>query len=164
MVIQFKFLIDAMLGRLARFLRIFGYDTVYANDLEKEFDIYSISDDKLIEYAKKTNRILITKDLPLYKRFNEQSFFLEGKDVYGYLRQLKSKFNITFKIDIGKAHCSRCNARLKKILDKNLIKDQLKDDTFKYYNNFYQCLNSNCKKIFWNGSHIKNIEKKLNEI
>ncbi|MBY9005469.1 MAG: DUF5615 family PIN-like protein [Candidatus Lokiarchaeota archaeon] len=153
-----------MLGRLARFLRIFGYDTVYANDLEKELNIDSIPDDNLIEYAKETNRILITKDLLLYKRFKDQCFFLEGEDVYGYLSQLRAKLDLIFKINIGKAHCSICNSKLEEIKNKNLIKDKLENDTFKYYNEFYQCLNSNCKKIFWNGSHIKDIEKKLENI
>jgi len=158
-----KFLIDAMLGRLSRFLRIFGYDTIYANDLEKIYKLDSIPDDILIEYAKKTNRIIITKDLPLYERFKNQSFFLEGENIYSYLNQLKKEFGLNYNFNIKKAHCSVCNSELKEVIDKNLIKDKVKEDTFQYYNEFYQCLNLDCRKIFWNGPHIRDIENKLKE-
>ncbi|MBY8983382.1 MAG: Mut7-C RNAse domain-containing protein [Candidatus Lokiarchaeota archaeon] len=158
-----KFLIDAMLGRLARFLRIFGYDTIYANDLEKVYKIDSVPDDILIEYAKETDRIIITKDYPLYERFENQCIFLEGEDVYGYLNQLRKKLVLNYEFNMEKAHCSVCNSSLEEVSDKNLIKDRIKNETFKYYNEFFQCVNPNCKKVFWDGPHIKNIKQKLKE-
>ncbi|MCK4780850.1 MAG: DUF5615 family PIN-like protein, partial [Candidatus Lokiarchaeota archaeon] len=74
-----KFLADSMLGKLARFLRIFGFDTIYANDLIDYFKMDPVPDEKLIEYANKDDRIIITKDYPLYKNYKEKSVYLRGK-------------------------------------------------------------------------------------
>jgi len=57
-----KFLVDAMLGKLSRFLRIFGFDTIYANDLIEYYNIDPVPDSSLKEYAQSTDRIVITKD------------------------------------------------------------------------------------------------------
>ena len=81
-MISMKFLVDAMLGRLARFLRIFGYDTLYANDLEKYYGMNPISDKKLLEHALRENRILITRDYSFYKKARPISIYIKGEGVY----------------------------------------------------------------------------------
>ena len=156
-----KFLIDGMLGKLSRFLRIFGYDTVYANDLEKNFNVSPIPDEYLIDYAKKTNRIIITKDYNLSRSYVHKSIYLEGEGVYNYLYQLKKELGLDFKFKISKARCSLCNSELREIDDKNLIKNLVLENTFNHYNKFYQCLNPECKKVYWNGTHIVDIVSKL---
>ena len=156
-----KFLIDGMLGKLSRFLRIFGYDTIFANDLEKNFNVTPIPDEYLVEYAKKTDRIIITKDYNLFRSFINKSIYLEGEGVYNYLYQLKKKLGLNFKFDILKARCSLCNSELGEIDDKNLIKNLVLENTFNHYDKFYQCSNPECKKVFWNGTHIIDIVTKL---
>jgi hypothetical protein len=128
---EIKFLVNSMLGKLARLLRIFSYDTIYANDLIVYFNLDPVPDDKLLEFALKEDRII-----------------------------LKIKLNLDYNFDIKRARCSICNSELKKV-DKKLIKDLIESETFKYHNNFYQCPNSNCKKIYWKGTHIENIIEKL---
>ncbi|MFX1571151.1 MAG: DUF5615 family PIN-like protein [Promethearchaeota archaeon] len=156
-----KFLVDAMLGKLARFLRIFGYDTIYANDLIKSFKIDPVPDEKLIEFAQKDDRIIITKDYPLYNSYRSRSLYLKGEGVYNYLNQLKRRLGLTFDFKIERARCSKCNSLLIKIKDKNLVKNIVLEDTFKHYNEFFQCSNLDCKKVFWKGTHIEDIEDKL---
>ena len=156
-----KFLVDAMLGRLARFLRIFGYDTVYANDLIDYFKVDPVSDEKLKEYAQKNNRIIITKDYPLSKSFRNKSLYLRGEGVYNYLNQLKNRLGLNFDFKIERARCSNCNSPLKKIKDKSLIKDNVLKDTFNHYDEYFQCSNLDCKKVYWKGTHIEDIENKL---
>ncbi|MFX1376658.1 MAG: DUF5615 family PIN-like protein [Promethearchaeota archaeon] len=156
-----KFLVDAMLGKLARFLRMFGYDTLYANDLVELFNKDPVSDDNLLAYAKETNRIIITKDYPFYKRCNGKAIYLKGKGVYNYLRQLKEMLKLDFEFNIETARCSVCNSKLKKVKEKNIVKDLVLQDTFNQYNDFYQCINLQCKKIYWKGSHIEDIENRL---
>ena len=84
---EIKFLTDAMYGRLTRFLRIFGYDTIYADDLEDHFKISPVPDEKLAEYALENNRIIITRDYEFHKKNRDRSIFLEGEGVYNYLHQ-----------------------------------------------------------------------------
>ena len=156
-----KFLVDAMLGKLVRFLRIFGYDTVYADELEKLFDMTPVSDDKLKEYAEKEDRIVITKDLPFYNKIRANAVYLRGEGVYNYLNQLKLKLNLNYQFDIHRARCSICNSVLKRIEDKEFIKQEVLPQTYNNYEEFFQCLNPNCGKIYWNGPHIIDILNKI---
>ena len=160
-MVRMKFLVDAMLGKLARFLRIFGYDTVYANDLIGYYNINPVPDNKLKQYAQSTNRIVITKDLPFYKEIMERAIFLEGEGIYSYLDQIKQKLNLQLLFNIEKARCSTCNSPLKEVDNKLLIKKLVKPQTILNYNEFFQCINPSCKKVFWNGPHIADINKKL---
>jgi len=156
-----KFLTDAMFGKLSRFLRIFGYNTVYANDLKNLYELDPIPDEILRDYAEKTNRIIITKDYPFHKKIPDQSIYLEGEGVYNFLKQLKEMLGLTYNIDMQNARCSVCNSELRKIDDKIKLKDKINHSTYSHYNIFYQCLNPECQKIFWNGPHIEDIKTRL---
>lgn len=156
-----KFLTDAMLGKLTRFLRIFGYDTIYANDLINYYSINPVPDEKLNEFAVQSNRIVITKDLPFYNKIKDNAILLEGEGVYNYLNQLKHHFQLKLEFKIKSARCSVCNSELIRVKNKNSIKELVKHDTFKTYNEFFQCNNSKCQKIFWNGPHITDIINNL---
>ena len=158
-----KFLVDAMLGRLARFLRIFGYDTIYANDLEKEYGIAPISDDMLLEHALQEGRIIITRDHQFHKKAGDNSIYLTGEGIYNYLDQLKQKFNLDFNFSMNLARCSVCNSLLDKINNKEQIRQQVNDSTYQFHETFYQCHNPSCRKIFWRGSHIQKILEGLKE-
>ncbi|MFX1568055.1 MAG: DUF5615 family PIN-like protein [Promethearchaeota archaeon] len=156
-----KFLTDAMLGKLTRFLRIFGYDTVYANELIEFFHLDPVPDENLIEYAKRNSRLIITKDYGLYKHYTENSIFLNGKGIYNYLKQLNNKLGLKFQFNLKQARCSICNSQLNRVENKILIKNLVLEETFNNYSDFYQCSNPRCGKIFWRGSHIEDIEEKM---
>ncbi|MHA1781887.1 MAG: DUF5615 family PIN-like protein [Promethearchaeota archaeon] len=156
-----KFLVDAMLGKLARFLRIFGYDTVFANDLKSYYNVDPVPDDLLKEYAENNNRIIITKDYPFYKRVKKKIVFLEGHNVYDYLKQLKAKLGLEFSFNMEKARCSECNSPLRRVTNISEISNKLEPGTLKNYTQFYQCLNPKCKKIYWEGSHILDILSRM---
>ncbi|MHA2473968.1 MAG: DUF5615 family PIN-like protein [Promethearchaeota archaeon] len=161
MPLEMKFLVDAMLGKLTRFLRILGYDTVYANDLIDYFHVNPVPDEKLVDYAKENNRFIITKDFPLFKRFYGNCIYLKGEGIQNYLDQLNKVLNIDFEFKVENARCSLCNSTLKRITDKNLVKDHVLLETYMHYDEFFQCKNLNCKKIYWEGSHIEDIKNKL---
>ena len=160
---ELKFLVDAMCGRLARFLRIFGYDTVYANDLTGYFNIDPVPDDKLLEFAIQEERTIITRDYPFHKIAKNKSIYLEGEGIYNYLNQLKIKLDLNFNFNMENARCSVCNSQLEKIKDKQLIQEEVQTETYKHYDNFYCCKNPTCRKIFWKGTHIEDIITKLND-
>jgi len=158
-----KFLVDAMLGKLARFLRIFGFDTIYANDLIDYFKIDPVPDEKLKDYSIKNKRIIITKDYLLYKNHKDNSIFLEGEGIYNYLYQLKKKLSLNFEFNIKRARCSICNSELNKVVDITTIKEFVLKETYNNYKEFFQCSNSKCKKVYWQGSHIEDIEDRLDK-
>ena len=156
-----KFIVDAMLGKLSRFLRIFGYDTIYANDLVEYFKINPVPDEDLKKYAHDTDRIIITKDSQFYNKIKSRGIYLEGEGIYNYLNQLKERLNLTYEFDLKKARCSVCNSVLKKVTEKKSIEKAVLRETYRNYSEFYQCISPKCEKVFWNGPHILDITHKL---
>lgn len=158
-----KFLTDLMLGRLTRFLRIFAYDTVYAKDLESNNNI-PVPDEELVKFANKENRIILTKDKLLSRKAAPNSLFLEGENVYEYLKQIKIRFKNDFEYKAEKARCSVCNYTLIKIENKEDVKGLVNKGTYNHINVFFQCANPACKKIYWHGTHIEDILLKIKKI
>lgn len=158
---EIKLLTDSMFGRLTRLLRIFGYDTVYANDLENYFKVSPVPDDLLLKYALEHDRIVITRDYPFFKKNKKKIIYLEGEGVYHYLNHLKKKLHLEYDFVLQKARCSVCNSSLEKVMDKKEIINEVKSQTFKFYDDFYQCTNESCRKIYWEGTHIDKIMNQL---
>jgi uncharacterized protein with PIN domain len=151
-----KFLTDSMFGKLTRLLRIFGHDTVYAEEIMK-----SAPDSELLKHAIKHDRIILTRDKPFHEIAKNNSIYLEKIDAYDNLLWLQRKIELTLDFSIKNARCSACNSYLKKVEDNESIKNQIMQETFNSFQVFFKCLNSNCNKIYWRGSHIEKIINKL---
>jgi uncharacterized protein len=143
-----KFIADGMLGKLTRWLRILGQNVIYSIEF---------SDNKLLQLAKDEERILLTKDLELYKRAIARgldAFYLEGKTEYKQLAEIAMRDGLKLEVDMDKSHCPICNNKLKST-QKELLKEELQKNTYTYYNKFWKC--SNCGQIYWQGAHWKQI-------
>lgn len=147
-----KLLVDAMLGKLARKLRIFGFNTIYSTKL---------CDDELLHLAKKEKRIIVTKDKQLSIIANKKKIpciFLQKESETENLMNIKNHLNLDkFTIDMKNTRCPICNSRL-----ANIKPDKFKIPTkiLKSNDNFWQC--KNCTKVYWKGSHIIKLENLLN--
>jgi uncharacterized protein with PIN domain len=149
-----KFLADAMLGKFARWLRMLGNDVTYS---------VQFGDNELLELAKDEGRVLLTKDLELYKRSitsGLDAFYIEGKTEYSRLAEVSKRYGLTLEIDMDKSHCPVCNSPLKAV-PKEQIKDQLESNTYTYYDKFWRC--SSCGQIYWQGAHWKQITSTLTQ-
>ncbi len=147
-----KFMADSMLGRLARWLRILGYDVVYET---------SISDDDLIAKALRENRIILTMDRELADRKSAKNVLLLRS--YDYKEQLKHVITY-YKIDCEShifSRCLLCNERLDSI-EKEKIKDELPPYVYASHDEFDIC--PQCRRIYWSGTHRDNILETLDEI
>jgi uncharacterized protein len=147
-----KFVADSMLGKLARWLRILGYDVVYE---------HSISDDDLIAKALRENRIILTMDRELVHRKSAKNVLLVRSD--DYKKQLKHVIT-HYKIDCEShifSRCLLCNERLDSI-EKEKIKDKIPSYVYEAHDEFDMC--PQCRRIYWSGTHRDNILKMLDEI
>ncbi len=147
-----KFMADSMLGRLARWLRILGYDVVYET---------SISDDDLIAKALRENRIILTMDRELADRESAKNVLLLKS--YDYKEQLKHVIT-HYKIDCEShifSRCLLCNERLDSI-EKEKIKDKVPPYVYASHDEFDIC--PQCCRIYWSGTHRGNILETLDEI
>jgi len=149
-----NFLVDGMLGKLTRWLRMLGHDVIYSTQLR---------DNELLELAKTEKRTLLTKDLELYKRAITRgldAFYIEGKTESNRLAEIAMRYELSLEIDMDKSHCPICNTPIK-AASKEELKDQLESNTYRYYERFWRC--PNCGQIYWQGAHWKQITKTLTE-
>jgi uncharacterized protein with PIN domain len=143
-----------MLGKLARWLRMLGQDVLYYTEL---------SDSELLEVAKKENRVLLTKDLELYKRAITRgidAFYIEGETESDRLAELAPRYDLTLAVDMEKSHCPVCNTKLK-VTPKEQLANELEKNTLTYYDKFWKC--PNCGQVYWQGAHWKQITNTINE-
>lgn len=148
-----KFICDDNLGRLAKWLRILGYDTLFYP---------AISDRELVKKALTEGRIILTRDNDLIQMKSVQDYLLIKSDQH--LEQLKQVIkHFKLKKDEEKlfTRCLVCNTLLEEI-GKEKIKDRLYPYVYKTQNHFVYC--SSCDKIFWSATHIDHIKEKLKKV
>ena len=148
-----RFLLDGMLGSLARWLRILGYDTVYHVDME---------DDKLRDEAKGSDRILVTRDTELYQKTansGTEALLIHSEHTTEQLKELVDALGI--KLVPMNTRCPRCNGDLKPI-DKNEIDGKVPEESYKAFDDYWIC--TDCNAIYWKGSHWIQIEETLSKI
>ncbi|MEN8217408.1 MAG: Mut7-C RNAse domain-containing protein [Pseudomonadota bacterium] len=143
---EIRFILDVHLGKLANYLRLFGFDTLYRNDYE---------DAQLAEISRNENRILLTRDMGLLKRsLVTHGYFLRETDPKRQLREILRRFDL-FKLITPFNRCVNCNG-LTHPVDKADIREQVQADTLEYYDKFCRC--DACGKIYWQGSHYKKMQ------
>ena len=135
-----KFIVDVHLGKLARWLRLLGFDTVYQN---------FFTNIELVRIAKEERRVLLSRNLAFKKLDNVLPFIIESEDPRQQLKQVTTHFQLKNKLRPF-SRCIICNGNLE-IVSKEQIKDQLEENTAAFFNEFWQC--ENCKRIYWKGSH-----------
>jgi len=149
-----KFVIDTMLGRLARWLRILGYDVVYHRKME---------DWKILRLADEENRIIITRDRGLHRRAMNKglkSILLETDDMAERLAIIAFRAGIRLYIDLDRTRCPICNTPLIRV-DKEKVKDIVPPRVYRLHDDFWLC--PKCHKAYWVGSHWNKIEEILRE-
>jgi hypothetical protein len=143
-----RFILDNHLGRLARYLRLLGFDALYFND--------TADDPELAQIAHDEGRILLTRDRGLLKR---------SLVTYGYcLRTTDSREQVTAVLHRYQLHdqiqpwsrCLRCNGRLQSV-EKETILHRLEPKTKQYFDEFQIC--GDCSQIYWRGSHFGKLER-----
>lgn len=148
-----KFLVDKMLGRLARWLRVFGFDAVYSSD--------KFGAELLLESLRE-NRILLTRGKKLSEKRGWQVIYLQSDFVGEQLKQLSSELNLKYMLNRVFSRCTICNGKIEAVADKKEIKELVPEYVYKTQNEFYRC--SECKHIYWKGTHMDLIKKDLAEL
>ncbi len=149
-----KFIADNMLGKLAKYLRFLGYDTLYFSE--------DRGDDFIIEMAEKEDRIILTRDRELHKiaiKRGLRSILIEEMDFKKQLKFLKEKLNLSSENMLSL--CSICNYPLRKIPREYAV-GKVPEKVLEYADEFYIC--DKCGRIYWYGSHTEKIEKTLMEV
>ena len=148
---EVTFVADAMLGRLARWLRFLGFDTLYYP---------GITDNDIIKISREQKRIILTRDTRLIKRKGIEAFALiKADDALHQLDEVIELFGLKQFSPLSR--CVSCNGRLSEISDKRTIKDSVPEFVFLKSKFFQKC--NDCGKIYWEGSHPKEFYARLKE-
>ncbi len=141
-----KFILDVHLGKLARLMRLCGFDTLYRNDYD---------DPEIIELSVSQKRIILTRDRALlHARIITHGYCLRSMNASEQLSEVIRRFDLK-SIIAPFSRCLSCNGTLHSV-DKASISDQLEPKTKLYYDGFFRC--DGCGKIFWKGSHFEKLE------
>ncbi|MBN2378929.1 Mut7-C RNAse domain-containing protein [candidate division WOR-3 bacterium] len=145
---EHRFIVDAMLGKLARWLRVLGWDSEYVKGKSTEV---------LLKKAKAEGRILLTRKQGLT---DERLVFVENEKLTEQLVQLERKFRV---LSAGEpfTRCIECNEKLEEV-DKAQVKGKVPFYTYETQEKFYRC--PGCGKVFWPGSHHEAMLWKLRKL
>ncbi len=148
-----RFLADAMLGKLATWLRILGCDVEYPGDLP---------DDEIVERALRTGRIILTRDTLLIRRrkARDNHFFVTGDGWRDQLRQVVAAFGIDPAGGLF-TRCLRCNAPLGAIAKPD-VAGRVPPYVYATQETFGAC--PSCGRLYWHATHREEMERELREI
>jgi len=145
-----RFLVDRMLGKLARDLRLLGYDTLY----HKGEDLL-----ELIDLGRKGRRIILTRNSRLTpKRPEDQIVQITQDSPTLQLGELISRGYVQLEEGRFFSRCLLCNAPLEAVLRRE-VEGKIPDFIFQHHKDFLRC--THCQKIYWPGTHHENMKKKL---
>ncbi len=147
-----RFLVDGMLGSLARWLRICGYDAEYRREAD---------DDALMEEASRTSRVLLTRDRELVLRANKrgvEAFLVNADDDVAQLGGLAAALGL--ELDPSCSRCPKCNGSLTR-MEKDSVRDIVQEASLEAFDVFWVC--GICGGVYWRGSHWDQIVSTLEE-
>ena len=148
-----KFLADRMLGKLAKELRMLGYDTIYYRG-ENAYP--------LIKLAREEGRVILTRNAKLLPKRPEDHIIRVMQDQPPLqLRELIQKKIISLNEESLFSRCLLCNILLDEI-PREEAEGKVPDFIFYQQREFFKC--PQCLRIYWKGSHQDHMQKKVNAL
>ena len=149
-----KFILDGMLGKLSRWLRMLGHDVKYTG---------AFDDDALIEIATTERRILLTRDVELYQRATRahaEVVLVDGTNEAERLGLLAMRFGLSLEFDPTISRCPKCNSGIGPAREED-VAWKIPPSTREFHHHFWEC--PQCGKVYWQGAHWVRIARTLDE-
>lgn len=143
-----RFIMDVNLGKLAKRMRMLGFDSLYRNDFR---------DAEVVEIAVNDRRIVLTRDRRLlYVKRISHGYWVRAVDADIQVDEVLQRFDLFSSVQPF-TRCLICNGVLTPV-NKADILDRLEPKTRRYYEVFYKC--SDCLRIYWQGSHSDSMRQR----
>jgi uncharacterized protein len=145
---EIKFVADVMVAKLARWLRVLGFDVAYSNVFQ---------DDEIVGLARLENRIILTRDTGLAARCHEPRCLLISSGEYEeQIVQVLHTFDLKdFNVF---SRCLECNTPLHRV-DKEEVFEKVPPFIYLTQDRFATC--PSCNRVFWHGSHTDEMLKRI---
>lgn len=145
-----KFILDPALGRLAKWLRILGYDAIY----------WRGSQEGLIEVAKRENRIVLTRTQRIYENARGEltAFLVTENNPLLQLKEVIEGLKLKVKYEDLFSRCLICNEKLRSV-PPEVVKDRVPDYVYRTQGCFSEC--PRCRRVFWGGTHYERMMEDL---
>ena len=149
---EVKFILDVHLGKLARYLRICGFDTLFSNQYD---------DPEIVDRAEKERRIILTRDRNLLKNSRvTHGHWIRSQKPVEQLKEVLMRLDLKGQVRLF-TRCSICNTPVEDV-NKADIESRLDLGTRRYYSTFWRCLG--CGRIYWGGSHYTNMIRVIQQV
>jgi len=136
-----RFLLDVHLGRLARYLRLAGFDAFYSRDLD---------DAELAQISSEQRRVLLTRDRGLLKRRSvTRGYFVRETSPPRQLAEVLRRFDLRRHVRPF-SRCMACNGPLDAV-DKREVAAEVPERSRTHFDAFLRC--RSCRRVYWQGSH-----------
>ncbi len=145
-----RFIADAMLGTLAKWLRILGYDTLFDPDL---------SDHQLVRLARAEDRVLLTRDRELARRRGICALLVGSEDLDAQIGQVLTDLHL--EPDRSFSRCPVCNEPLAET-DRETARSRVPAYVAQTHTRFKSC--PTCQRIYWRGTHWQRMDDQLARI
>jgi uncharacterized protein with PIN domain len=147
-----KFIVDTMLGKLARWLRALGYDTLY---------LRAIADHRLLHLARAEARILLTRDARLAREAGSLALLVSAERLDGQISEVLERLDLAPPEHGLLSRCLECNGLLED-RPKDAVRGLVPEYIFSTQERFVGC--PGCEKIYWQGSHADRILARLSPL
>src|ERR687895_565377 len=150
-----RFIVDVNVGRLAKWLRVMGYDTLFPQEN---------SDNELVRLALRENRVLVTRDAGIVRRRaarlgQMQVVHIVNEDLRSQLKQLVRDLGLN--LDSGFSRCVVCNDLLDSVA-RDRVAGRLPPYVLQTQSQFMEC--PQCHRLYWRGTHWSNMMDELGQV
>jgi len=147
-----RFVVDAHLGKLARYLRMLGFDTAYQRHFEAP---------EIIERSLAEQRIILTRSPELLKQNRvTHGYWVRHEEPLDQLPEVLAELDLSGRLKPF-TRCMECNGRIEGVAKAD-IADRVEPPVLRRFSEFRQC--RDCGKIYWKGSHHERMARLIGEL
>jgi len=140
-----RFVLDVHLGKLARLLRMLGFDSLYRPDYE---------DPEIVDIASAESRVILTRDVELLKaNAVTHGYWVRSISPNKQVGEVLERFDLYSQIQPFR-RCMVCNASIARV-EKESVVQTLPEKVRKKHDEFYRC--GGCEKVYWKGTHYQDM-------
>jgi hypothetical protein len=147
-----RFVLDVHLGKLTKYLRLCGFDSLYRRDFNEV---------EIIRLSTLEKRTILTRDKELLKNTKiTHGYWIRSQYLSEQMNEVFSRFDLKNQI-LPFIRCIECNGLLNQVSKEDIL-NRLQPETARYFNDFRMC--SDCERIYWEGSHYERMKKYIDNL